>query len=196
MARLTDDSRLYEIAPDGEPVLRVKLASSTITAVVNITGDEADLDTGAGLDPHEVFAIGLPAAGGHVIGGTVTNPIRTDPTNDTETLVQQPVHDQLNLNSNLQVGDIDVSLLNKVPVQNPIHDDLAVNANLQIGDDDVDAENPVSVALGTQAALAQNILMYNLLTVVNGMFQEQRKMNIYLEHITDLGILNDDFLER
>jgi len=52
-------------------------------------GDVEDLDSGAGTDEHEVFAIGLPASGGHVVGGTATNPIRTDPTGATT----QPISD-------------------------------------------------------------------------------------------------------
>jgi hypothetical protein len=59
------------------------------TATVDIAGDSADLDSGAGTDDHEVFAIGLPGAGGHVIGGTPADPLRTDPTGTTT----QPVSD-------------------------------------------------------------------------------------------------------
>lgn len=49
----------------------------------DLSGDEHDLDTGAGTDLHEVVAVGLPAAGGHVVGGTAANPFRTDPTGTT-----------------------------------------------------------------------------------------------------------------
>lgn len=51
-------------------------------ANVNLNGDLANLDTG-GTDNHEVVAIGLPGAGGHVVGGTATNPLRIDPTGTT-----------------------------------------------------------------------------------------------------------------
>ena len=37
-------------------------------------GTQTDLDTGAGTDNHGVVAIGLPASGGFVVGGTATNP--------------------------------------------------------------------------------------------------------------------------
>jgi hypothetical protein len=59
----------------------------SVTAVMD--GDKADLDTGGPVDNHAVVAIGLPGAGGHVVGGTATNPLRTDPTGTTT----QPVSD-------------------------------------------------------------------------------------------------------
>lgn len=59
--------------------------TGSITA--DITGDHADLDSGAGTDEHEVFAIGLPGAGGHVVGGTTADPLRIDPVGTTN----QPV---------------------------------------------------------------------------------------------------------
>jgi len=59
-------------------------ADLTVQSVtVDITGDHEDLDTGGGTDDHEVFAIGLPSAGGHVVGGTSTDPLRVDPTGST-----------------------------------------------------------------------------------------------------------------
>jgi hypothetical protein len=42
-----------------------------------------DLDTGAGVDYDLGVSIRLPASGGSVAGGTVTNPIRIDPTGTT-----------------------------------------------------------------------------------------------------------------
>lgn len=57
--------------------------------VASLVGDNADLDTDPGVDNHAVVAIGLPNAGGHVVGGTATNPLRTDPTGTTA----QPVTD-------------------------------------------------------------------------------------------------------
>ena len=60
---------------------------------VDITGNHEDLDTGGGVDNHEVFAIGLPGAGGHVVGGTATNPLRTDPTGTTTQPVSGPLTD-------------------------------------------------------------------------------------------------------
>jgi len=45
----------------------------------------ADFDSGAGTDYARVMGIYLPGAGGGVIGGTATNPLRFDPTNDTKT---------------------------------------------------------------------------------------------------------------
>lgn len=66
--------------------LDVNIASGT---TLDITGDSTDLDSGAGTDDHEVFAIGLPASGGHVVGGTSTNPLRIDPIGTTS----QPITD-------------------------------------------------------------------------------------------------------
>lgn len=72
-------------------------------------------------------------------------------------LVQQLVHDLLNCNANIQVGDVDVSNANPVPVSDaggsltvdqPAHDNLNANANIQVGDVDVGPANlvPVDVA--------------------------------------------------
>ncbi len=57
--------------------------TATLTGDVNLEGDASDLDSGAGTDEHSVVAIGLPASGGHVVGGTSTDPFRTDPTGTT-----------------------------------------------------------------------------------------------------------------
>lgn len=57
--------------------------------VAEFPGDEADLDSGGGTDDHGVVAIGLPNAGGHVVGGTAADPLRVDPTGTTA----QPITD-------------------------------------------------------------------------------------------------------
>ncbi len=62
--------------------------SLTVDGSFSLLGDASDLDT-VGTDLHDTVAIGLPASGGHVIGGTSTNPFRTDPTGTTT----QPVSD-------------------------------------------------------------------------------------------------------
>jgi hypothetical protein len=65
--------RVQLFGPNGQPI------SSTnklpVDATANLAGDDSDLDAGAGVDLHDVVAIGLPANGGHVVGGTVTNPL-------------------------------------------------------------------------------------------------------------------------
>src|SRR3989304_4217585 len=67
--------------------VNVKLLAGTNnigdTDVLSLVGDNADLDSDVGVDNHVVVAWGLPAAGGHVVGGTPTNPIRTDPVGST-----------------------------------------------------------------------------------------------------------------
>lgn len=40
--------------------------------VLAVVGDNADLDSGAGVDNHALVAIGLPGAGGHVVGDPTT----------------------------------------------------------------------------------------------------------------------------
>jgi len=66
----SEDGQVKPLAVDSEG--KVKIAGN-ITA--DLAGDEADLDLGPGEDLHEVVAIGLPANGGHVVGGTVTHPL-------------------------------------------------------------------------------------------------------------------------
>ena len=43
----------------------------------------SDFDTGAGTDTVTLFGLALPASGGAVVGGTSSNPLRTDPTGTT-----------------------------------------------------------------------------------------------------------------
>ncbi len=56
---------------------------SQTTQVTRIAGKYVDFDTGAGTDSVVAIGLLLPAAGGAVIGGTASNPIRTDPTGAT-----------------------------------------------------------------------------------------------------------------
>jgi hypothetical protein len=77
-----DTGTAQPLSVDSSGVLDVNIASLG-SLTVDITGDHADLDTDAGTDDHEVFAIGLPASGGHVVGGTATDPIRIDTTGTT-----------------------------------------------------------------------------------------------------------------
>lgn len=63
------------------------MAEFNIVEVDNVQNE--DLDTGAGEDQHAVVGIVLPADGGAVVGGTASDPIRTDPTGTTT----QPVSD-------------------------------------------------------------------------------------------------------
>lgn len=50
-----------------------------------------DMDTGGPTDTRILFGIALPGSGGAVVGGTSTNPLRTDPTGTTT----QPVEGEL-----------------------------------------------------------------------------------------------------
>jgi len=68
---------------DADNHAQVDVLSMPSVGTVDLSGDTTDLDTGAGTDNHDVVAIGLPASGGHVVGGTSTDPIRTDPTGTT-----------------------------------------------------------------------------------------------------------------
>lgn len=76
-------------------------------------------------------------------------------------VVIQPVHDLLNCNANMQVGDADVANPNPVPVSDAggtltvdqaIHDNLNLNANIQVGDADVSPANLVPVDVANNVA--------------------------------------------
>lgn len=56
---------------------------SQTTQLNKVVGKYVDFDTGPGGDSVVAIGLLLPAAGGAVIGGTSTNPIRIDPTNAT-----------------------------------------------------------------------------------------------------------------
>ena len=55
--------------------------------------------------------------------------------------VSQATHDNLNCNANIQQGDSDVSVSNKLYVQNNTADDFKADANMQQGDADVSVSN-------------------------------------------------------
>ena len=94
LAAGTDGTNPRALKTDASGELQIDVL--TMPAVVaNLAGDDADLDSGAGTDNHDVVAIGLPASGGHVVGGTSTNPLRTDPTGTTT----QPVSGTVTANA-------------------------------------------------------------------------------------------------
>lgn len=160
---VSDDMDYAPLQFDEDGNLRT---TAEITGDVNIAGDTEDLDTGAGEDPHEVFAIGLPADGGHVAGGTEANPL----------IVGQADHDDLNVNANMQYEDQDVTAANPLPVSA--------------------ASLPLPEGGPTEATLQSiNVKMGQMLNLMSALFNEQRKTNIYLEHISDLGLLDQDFIE-
>lgn len=96
--------------------------SITVDGTMGLTGDSSDLDSGAGTDDHETFAIGLPGAGGHVVGGTSTDPLRTDPTGTTT----QPVSDA--------GGSLTVDVGTALPAGTNAIGKLAANSGVDIGD--------------------------------------------------------------
>jgi len=57
------------------------------------TEQQLDYDTGAGTANLSLVGLALPASGGPVAGGTVTNPVRTDPTGTTTQPVSGPLTD-------------------------------------------------------------------------------------------------------
>lgn len=69
--------------------------------------------------------------------------------------VEQPDHDKLNTNANVQQGDIDVGSGNKLYVQSNTASDFLVDANVQQGDLDVSGSNK----LHTQSTLADDFLV-------------------------------------
>ena len=70
-------------------------SSITVDGDLGLSSNDADLDSDAGTDNHEVVTIGLPGSGGHVIGGTATNPLRVDTTGSTT----QPVSGTVTANA-------------------------------------------------------------------------------------------------
>lgn len=70
---------------------KVDVNSLPVTTNAGATVKTFDYDTGAGTDTVTAFGIALPASGGAVAGGTVTNPVRIDPTGTTT----QPVDTEL-----------------------------------------------------------------------------------------------------
>lgn len=66
---------------DGEGRLLSHIENSAHDAQLDF--DTLDFDTGGGTDNVSIIGIALPASGGAVIGGTATNPLRTDPTGTT-----------------------------------------------------------------------------------------------------------------
>lgn len=133
---------------------------------------------GGGGDVNIVAVGGTPVGGPTVpVSGTVTVASITAPVTVVEPLtVEQPLHDSLNANANIQVGNVDVAVGNPVPVsdaggsltvdgtvvvssitapvtivepitvEQPLHDSLNANANIQVGNTDVGAANPVPVS--------------------------------------------------
>jgi hypothetical protein len=118
---------LLECTPDGK--LKTDTSISVASATFNFTGDEADLDSGAGTDEHEVVAIGLPGSGGHVVGGTATNPFRVDPTGTTT----QPISAS---SLPLPTGASTETTLAAIKLQTDkltfLSDELKVSANLSL----------------------------------------------------------------
>jgi hypothetical protein len=135
------------------------------TSIASVDGKMTthDLDTGGGTENNQGVNLRTSAGGGSVEAGTNANPLRTDPTGTTAQPVTQSIHDNLNANANLQVGDTDVANGNPVPVSDAggsltmdqaIHDNLNLNANLQVGDADASIANPVpsQISDGTETA--------------------------------------------
>jgi len=106
--------------------------------VATLPGDDADLDSGGGSDNHSVIAIGLPKAGGHVTGGTSSDPIRTDPTGTTTQPVTVGGTVDVGDRANRDLGKVDIAdalptggnVIGKVRLRNPGDDaDLGDAAN-------------------------------------------------------------------
>jgi hypothetical protein len=70
--------------------------------------------------------------------------------------VEQPIHNQLNCNANVQQGDIDVGSSNKLYVQSNTAGDFLVDANMQQGDADVSGSNKLHVQSSSADDFAVN----------------------------------------
>lgn len=135
--------------------LDVNIASGT---TLDITGDSQDMDSGAGEDNHEVMGIALPASGGHVVGGTSSNPVRTDPTGSTTqpvsgTVAVSAVGGTTTVDGTVTAEQATAASLKMEPTQTT-HDSLQCNANMQVGDTDVSATNPVPRTTGVNVTTA------------------------------------------
>ena len=90
---------------------------STLSALNTKINTEvtSDFDTGAGTQTMKLTGFALPASGGAVVGGTATNPLRTDPTGTTT----QPVSGTVSVNAlpagTNNIGDVDVLTLPALP---------------------------------------------------------------------------------
>lgn len=92
--RLSDGAAFYKgtTPSDTQPISAASLplptgaaTESTLSALNGkvATAITADYDTGGGTQTTQMLGIALPASGGAVAGGTLTAPIRTDPTGTT-----------------------------------------------------------------------------------------------------------------
>ena len=144
--------------------LQTKLHNTDIRTSVVRLDEELDFDRDATLV--RSLITGESSAG----GGSFVN-VKVDPAGAIQTTANQDTHDDLNANANIQVGDVDVSNGNPVPVSDAggsltvdatdldirdltsasdsvevlqdTHDDLNANANIQVGDSDVSTSNPI-----------------------------------------------------
>lgn len=98
-----------------------------------------DLDTGTGTDTVTVTGIALPGNGGHVVGGTSTNPVRTDPTGTTTQPVSAaslplPTNAAIETGGNLATvaGDT-TSLDGKFAAAATLADNMASPSTTQVG---------------------------------------------------------------
>lgn len=72
--------------PSGASTAANQSTANTSLSSINgklVTAVTDDYDTGAGTDTVQSIGLALPASGGHVVGGTSSNPLRTDPTGTT-----------------------------------------------------------------------------------------------------------------
>jgi len=112
----------------GDAALRVDIGDQDIDVVVDIHATDGTTNPGNEVDSVALYALNT---------SNVTIPLKCDDqghlmidvTVADEVTVKQSVHDDLNCNSNLQVGDVDVTDLNPVPVkqtQSPVgYDNVA-----------------------------------------------------------------------
>lgn len=95
IAALAAIQAAVEIMDDWDSSDRCKVDLLT-TTIAGAAVKTSDFDTGAGTDTIAIFGIALPGAGGSVVGGTATNPLRIDPTGTTAQTVTQSTAANLN----------------------------------------------------------------------------------------------------
>jgi hypothetical protein len=111
------DAKVTACDTTGKSTAALQTTGNTSLASIDgklVTAKTADLDTGAGVDTVPLQGIALPGAGGAVVGGTSSAPLRTDPTGTTA----QPVTD----NGGSLTVDGTVAISGSVAVTGPLTD--------------------------------------------------------------------------
>lgn len=128
--------------------------------VLTLVGDNVDMDTDPGTDGHAGVAVLLPAAGGHVIGGTVTNPFRAIISNSTAASVFVTV---VNATAGNLLASVTVPSTTTVGI-------TTIPATTTVGISNIPSTTTVGITTipSTTSVIVVNATAANLLTTVSG----------------------------